>query len=160
MRHVGIEAGTSHQWKHEARGMEAPLTEPLRYSRDRISPECQESWLSLSWVISLAKHTRAASFIGWAMFMLLGEISENALRITFSGSQRGVCVCPVHGCRQHSTIYLQFLFTCKNFHILRPLFFFLIFIYYLFIYFIIFLKKFLAVLGLRFCVRAFSSCGE
>lgn len=92
MRHVGIEAGTSHQWEHEARGLQAPLTGPLRYSRDHISQECQESWLSLTWVSSLAKHIRAASFIGWAMFMLLGAVSENAYKPHFL-VPREVCVC-------------------------------------------------------------------
>ena len=39
-------------------------------------------------------------------------------------------------------------------NIIHPLFFFFIFIYLLFIYYLFF-----AVLGLRFCARAFSSCG-
>ena len=44
----------------------------------------------------------------------------------------------------------------KRIEVLFAIFFFLLF--YLFIYLFIYL--FLAVLGLRFCARAFSSCGE
>ena len=40
------------------------------------------------------------------------------------------------------------------------IYFIYLFIYFLFFYYLFFFFLFLAVLGLRFCVRAFSSCGE
>ena len=55
-----------------------------------------------------------------------------------------------------------FFFFCNvNLLACRPIFlsFFPLFLFYLFIYFK-FIFLFLAVLGLRFCARAFSSCGE
>ena len=42
----------------------------------------------------------------------------------------------------------------------HTLFFFFIVIFYLFMYLFIYLYLFLTVLGLRFCARAFSSCGK
>ena len=49
---------------------------------------------------------------------------------------------------------------CMIFYFILFYFYFFIFLFFKFLFIIYLLCLFLAVLGLRFCVRAFSSCGE
>lgn len=81
-------------------------------------------------VSSLSIYISAISFIGCAILCCLGWSLTLLHKSYFLVSKERcmcthvrVCVCvyPVHCCQQHSTIYLKFLCTCENLHILRPL---------------------------------------